>query len=110
MATLQNTTVPDNGYYRVGTSTNKALVSAGTFAGVALAHFGYDAWYNGSTWISGSGPVIQISDTAISFYISPNSGVNAFSVSSVSFSYITIWLGFKASIFAPWGHITIYCN
>jgi hypothetical protein len=82
MATLQNTTVPDNGYYRVGTSTNKAFVSAGTYLGVALAHFGYDAWYNGSTWISGSGPVIQITDTTISFYISPNSGTNAFSVSS----------------------------
>jgi len=82
MATLQNTTVPDNGYYRVGTSTNKAFVSAGSFGGVQLAHFGNDAWWNGSTWVSGSGPVIQISNTTITFITTPTSGINAFIVLS----------------------------
>ena len=81
MATLQNTTVPDSGYYRVGTSTNKAYVSAGSYLGVQYAHFGNDAWWNSSAW-QGSGEVIQISDTTISFYTSPTSGVNAFNVSS----------------------------
>ena len=39
MATLQNTTVPDGGYYRVGTTTNSAFVSSGG----AYAHFGQNA-------------------------------------------------------------------
>jgi hypothetical protein len=82
MATLLSTTVPDNGYYRVGTSTNKAFVSAGSFGGVQLAHFGNDAWWNGSTWVSGSGPVIQISNTTITFITTPTSGINAFTVLS----------------------------
>jgi len=81
MATLQNTTVPDNGYYRVGTSTNKAYVSAGAYLGVQLAHFGNDAWWNSSAW-QGTGEVLQISDTTITFNTSPTTGVNAFSVSS----------------------------
>ena len=81
MATLQNTNVPDSGYYRVGTSTNKAYVSAGSYLGVQYAHFGNDAWWNSSAW-QGNGEVIQISNTTISFYTSPTVGVNAFNVSS----------------------------
>jgi hypothetical protein len=81
MATLQNTTVPDNGYYRVGTSTNNAYVSAGG----PYAMFGNNAWWNGSSWqpSPATGECIQISSTTIDF-ITNVSGVNptAFSVSS----------------------------
>ena len=67
MATLQNTTVPDNGYYRVGTSTNLAYISSGG----SLANFGNNAWYNGSIWQnggSGGGPALQLTSDTLKFY------------------------------------------
>ena len=66
MATLQNTTVPDNGYYRVGT-TNTAYVSSGG----AYAHFGLSAWFNGTTWQGTGGPVLQLTTSQLNFYMNP---------------------------------------
>ena len=82
MATLQNTTVPDNGYYRVGTSTNKAFVSAGTYFGAPLAHFGYDAWYSLTGGWTGTGPFIQLYNNGLSFVTSASTFVTPFSVSA----------------------------
>ena len=91
MATLQNTTVPDNGYYRVGTTTNSAFVSSGG----AYAHFGQNAWYSsalgwqglGGTCTSGGstipcGPFLQLTGNSLYFYTSANFFVNPFFVSS----------------------------
>ena len=77
MATLQNTTVPDGGYYRVGNSANTAYVSSGG----SLANFGNNAWYNGSTWQGGGGPVLQITSDTLKFYNNPVS-----STTNVTFS------------------------
>ncbi len=77
MATLQNTTVPDGGYYRVGNSANTAYVSSGG----SLANFGNNAWYNGSTWQGGGGPVLQITSNTLKFYNNPVS-----STTNVTFS------------------------
>jgi hypothetical protein len=52
MATLQNTTIAQNGIYRVGTSTDVTYISSGG----PHAHLGTNAYYNGS-WIGG-GPFI----------------------------------------------------
>lgn len=78
MATLQNTTVPDNGYYRVGTSTNTAYVSSG---GV-YAHFGQNAWYSSALGWQGTGPFIQLYNNSLYFYSSASAFVNPFFVSS----------------------------
>jgi hypothetical protein len=67
MATLQNTTVPDNGYYRVGNSANIAYISSGG----SLANFGNNAWYNGSIWQGGGGPTIQLTTDTLKFYNNP---------------------------------------
>jgi hypothetical protein len=80
MATLQNTTVPDNGYYRVGNSANIAYISSGG----SLANFGNNAWYNGSTWQSGSvggGPALQLTTDTLKFYNNP-----VISTTNVTFS------------------------
>ena len=77
MATLQNTTVPDGGYYRVGNSANTAYVSSGG----SLANFVNNAWYNGSTWQGGGGPVLQITSDTLKFYNNPES-----STTNVTFS------------------------
>ena len=82
MATLQNTTVPDNGYYRVGTSTNTAYVSAGTYFGATLAHFGNNAWYSLVGGWTGTGPFIQLYNNSLYFYTSPTAFVNPFFVSA----------------------------
>ena len=78
MATLQNTTVPDNGYYRVGTSTNNAYVSSG---GV-YAHLGQNAWYTSALGWQGTGPFIQLSGNSFFFYTSATAFVNPFFVSA----------------------------
>ena len=82
MATLQNTNVPDNGYYRVGTSTNTAYVSAGTYFGATLAHFGNNAWYSLVGGWTGTGPFIQLYDNSLYFYTSTNFFINPFFVSA----------------------------
>jgi hypothetical protein len=75
MATLQNTTVPDNGYYRVGT-TNTAYVSSGG----AYAHFGLSAWFDGTSWSPPGGPVLQLTTSQLNFYMNPYvSGTPTFS-------------------------------
>jgi hypothetical protein len=91
MATLKSTTVPDNGYYRVGTSTNTAYVSGG---GV-YAHLGQNSWYTsalgwqggGGTCSVGSatipcGPFLQLYNNSLYFYTSANFFINPFFVSS----------------------------
>ena len=82
MATLQNTNVPDNGYYRVGTSTNTAYVSAGTYYGATLAHFGNNAWYSLVGGWTGTGPFIQLYNNSLYFYSSANFFINPFFVSA----------------------------
>jgi hypothetical protein len=69
MATLQTTTVPDNGYYRVGVgaSTSEAYISSGG----SLANFGKGSWYNGSIWQGGGGPTIQLTTDTLKFYNNP---------------------------------------
>ena len=78
MATLLSTTVPDNGYYRVGTSTNTAYVSSG---GV-YAHLGQNAWYTSALGWQGTGPFIQLYNNSFFFYTSATAFVNPFFVSA----------------------------
>ena len=82
MASLLSTTVPDNGYYRVGTSTNTAYVSAGTYYGATLAHFGNNAWYSLVGGWTGTGPFIQLYNNSLYFYSSANFFINPFFVSA----------------------------
>ena len=82
MASLLSTTVPDNGYYRVGTSTNTAYVSAGTYFGATLAHFGNNAWYSLVGGWTGTGPFIQLYNNGLSFVTSASTFVTPFSVSA----------------------------
>ena len=82
MASLLSTTVPDNGYYRVGTSTNTAYVSAGTYYGATLAHFGNNAWYSLVGGWTGTGPFIQLYNNGLSFVTSASTFVTPFSVSA----------------------------
>ena len=77
MATLQNTNVPDNGYYRVGTSTSQAYISAGG----PYAVFGNDAWMNAGSLV-GTGEYIKISSTIIEFVTQVSGGVTALSIST----------------------------
>lgn len=77
MATLQNTTVPDGGYYRVGNSTNIAYISSGG----SLFNFGNNSWYNGSSWQGGGGPALQLTSDTLKFYNNPVS-----STTDVTFS------------------------
>ena len=78
MASLLSTTVPDNGYYRVGTSTNKAYVSAGG----PYAHFGNDAWYSSALGWQGTGPFLQLFNNSLYFYSSASAFLNPFFVSA----------------------------
>ena len=105
MASLQNTTVPNNGYYRVGTSTDKAYVSSG---GV-FAHFGNDVWYDGN-WRCTSGlctsftcgPFLQLYNYSLFFYTSATTFVNTFSVSA----YTTVISSTTTTIVANAGNST----
>ena len=78
MASLLSTTVPDNGYYRVGTSTNKAYVSAGG----PYAHFGNDAWYSSALGWQGIGPFLQLFNNELYFYSSASAFLRPFFVSA----------------------------
>lgn len=66
MATLQNTTVPNNGYYRVGT-TNTAYVSAGG----SFINFGLSAWFDGTNWQGAGGPALRVTTSQLNFYMNP---------------------------------------
>lgn len=77
MATLQNTNVPNDGYYRVGTSTSQAYVSAGG----PYAVFGNDAYMTAGT-MTGTGEFIKISSTIIEFVTQVFGGVTALSIST----------------------------
>ena len=88
MATLLSTTVPDNGYYRVGTSTNTAYVSSGGI----YAHFGNDSWYSSALgWQSSTGttsstntgkPFLQLTNNSLGFYTTSFYFINPFSTSA----------------------------
>ena len=83
MATLQNTTVPNNGYYRVG----NAYISSG---GSDKSNFGRDAYYNGS-WQGGGGPVLQVTTDTLKFYQDPvaNSANIMFSTNTSTTTFFT---------------------
>jgi len=83
MATLQNTTVPDNGYYRVG----NAYISSG---GSDKSNFGRDAYNNGS-WQGGGGPVLQVTTDTLKFYQDPvaNSANIMFSTNTSTTTFFT---------------------
>ncbi len=86
MATLLNTTVPDNGYYRVG----DAYISSG---GADKSNFGRDAYYT-TSWQGGGGPVLQITtDTSgtLKFYQNPvaNSANVMFSTNTSTNTFFT---------------------
>jgi hypothetical protein len=86
MATLQNTTVPNNGYYRVG----NAYISSG---GSDKSNFGRDAYYT-TSWQGGGGPVLQIttdSSGTLKFYQNPvvNSANIMFSTNTTTTTFFT---------------------
>jgi len=77
MASLQNTNVPDGGYYRVGTSTDNAYVSSGG----PYAMFGNGVYYNGAAWV-GAGPFLQLYNYSLFFRTSAVAFLTPFSVSA----------------------------
>jgi len=77
MASLQNTTVPNGGYYRVGTSTNNAYVSSGG----PYAMFGNGVYYNGAAWV-GAGPFLQLYNYSLLFRTEAVTFLTPFSVSA----------------------------
>jgi len=79
MATLQNTTVPDNGYYRVGT-TNTAYVSAGG----SFINFGFSAYFDGSNWQGAGGPALRVTTSQLNFYMNPVSSPTTIIFSSAA--------------------------
>jgi len=83
MATLQNTTVPNNGYYRVG----NAYISSG---GSDKSNFGRDAYYDGA-WQGGGGPVLQITTDTLIFYegLPYDSGAIIFSTNTSTTTFDT---------------------
>ena len=85
MATLQNTTVPDGGYYRVGNSANTAYISSGG----SLFNFGNNAWFNGSSWQGGGGPALQLTSDTLKFYNNPLSSTTdvTFSISEATTTF-----------------------
>ena len=78
MATLQNTTIAQNGIYRVGTSTDVTYISSGG----QFAHLGTNAYYNGS-WIGG-GPFIQLYYQTFYFYANSTTFTNPFNTGTYS--------------------------
>ena len=83
MATLLNTTVPDNGYYRVG----DAYISSG---GSDKSNFGRDAYYDGA-WQGGGGPVLQVTTDTLRFYegLPYDSGEIMFSTNTATAEFFT---------------------
>jgi hypothetical protein len=78
MATLLDTTIAQNGIYRVGTSTDVTYISSGG----QFAHLGTNAYYNGS-WIGG-GPFIQLYYTTFYFYANSTTFTNPFNTGTFS--------------------------
>lgn len=78
MATLLDTTIAQNGIYRVGTSTDVTYISSGG----QFAHLGTNAYYNGS-WIGG-GPFIQLYYTTFYFYANSTTFTNPFNTGTYS--------------------------
>ena len=78
MATLQNTTIAQNGIYRVGTSTDVTYISSGG----PYSHLGTNAYYNG-TW-NGGGPFIQLYNRTFFFYANSTTFPNPFNSSPTS--------------------------
>jgi len=78
MATLLDTTIAQNGIYRVGTSTDVTYISSGG----QFAHLGTNAYYNGS-WIGG-GPFIQLYYQTFYFYANSTTFTNPFNTGTFS--------------------------
>jgi len=78
MATLLDTTIAQNGIYRVGTSTDVTYISSGG----QFAHLGTNAYYNGS-WIGG-GPFIQLYYQTFYFYANSTTFPNPFNTGTFS--------------------------
>ena len=64
MATLKNTTIAQNGIYRVGTSTDVTYISSGG----PFSHLGTNAYYSVPTGWVGGGPFIQLHHQTFYFY------------------------------------------
>jgi hypothetical protein len=80
MATLQNTTIAQNGIYRVGTSTDVTYISSGG----PYSHLGTNAYYSSSTGWVGGGPFIQLYNQTFFFYANSTTFPNPFNSSPTS--------------------------
>lgn len=82
MATLKNTTIAQNGIYRVGTSTDVTYISSGG----QFAHLGTNAYYSSLTgWLPiGGGPFIQLYNRTFFFYTNNTTFTNPFNTSPSS--------------------------
>ena len=78
MATLLDTTIAQNGIYRVGTSTDVTYISSGG----PYSYLGTDAYYNGS-W-NGGGPFIRLTNKSFFFYTNTSTFPNPFNTSPSS--------------------------
>ena len=80
MATLQNTTIAQDGIYRVGTSTDVTYISSGG----QFAHLGTNAYYSVPTNWVGGGPFIQLNHQTFYFYANSTTFPNPFNTSPSS--------------------------
>jgi hypothetical protein len=80
MATLQNTTIAQNGIYRVGTSTDVTYISSGG----PYSHLGTNAYYSVPTGWVGGGPFIQLYNQTFFFYANSTTFTNPFNTSPLS--------------------------
>ena len=80
MATLQNTTIAQNGIYRVGTSTDVTYISSGG----QFAHLGTNAYYSVPTGWVGGGPFIQLYYQTFYFYANSTTFTNPFNTGTYS--------------------------
>ena len=77
MATLKNTTIAQNGIYRVGTSTDVTYISSGG----PYSHLGTNAYYSVPTNWVGGGPFIQLNYQTFYFYANSTTFPNPFNTS-----------------------------
>lgn len=80
MATLKNTTIAQDGIYRVGTSTDVTYISSGG----PYSHLGTNAYYTVPTNWVGVGPFIQLHDKTFYFYAATSPFPNPFKTSPTS--------------------------
>ena len=80
MATLQNTTIAQDGIYRVGTSTDVTYISSGG----QFAHLGTNAYYSVPTGWVGGGPFIQLYYQTFYFYANSTTFTNPFNTGTYS--------------------------